>query len=82
MPLPDFHPAVAGWFSDRFGTPTPVQAGAWPAIHAGRPSRESRLTPTRPACASPASVTTGTPIQSASHVVVLCARIDMDEAAQ
>ncbi|MDH4022555.1 MAG: DEAD/DEAH box helicase, partial [Gammaproteobacteria bacterium] len=36
MPPPDFHPAVAGWFSDRFGTPTPVQAGAWPAIQAGR----------------------------------------------
>ena len=36
MPLPDFHPAVAGWFSDRFGEPTPVQAGAWPAILAGR----------------------------------------------
>ena len=36
MPLADFHPAVAGWFSDRFGAPTPVQAGAWPAIQAGR----------------------------------------------
>ena len=36
MPLPDFHPAIAGWFSDRFGVPTPVQAGAWPAILAGR----------------------------------------------
>ena len=36
MPPPDFHPAVAGWFADRFGAPTPVQAGAWPAIQAGR----------------------------------------------
>jgi ATP-dependent Lhr-like helicase len=36
MPLSDFHPAVAGWFSARFGAPTPVQAGAWPAILAGR----------------------------------------------
>jgi len=36
MPPTDFHPAVAGWFRDRFGTPTPVQAGAWPAIQAGR----------------------------------------------
>ena len=36
MPPPDFHPAVAGWFADRFGSPTPVQAGAWPAIQAGR----------------------------------------------
>ncbi len=36
MPTPEFHPAVAGWFSDRFGTPTPVQAGAWPAIQARR----------------------------------------------
>ncbi|MGH9435517.1 MAG: DEAD/DEAH box helicase, partial [Terriglobia bacterium] len=31
-----FHPAVAGWFGRRFGTPTPVQEAAWPAIHAGR----------------------------------------------
>ena len=36
MPLNAFHPAVAGWFSDRFGAPTPVQARAWPAIQAGR----------------------------------------------
>ncbi|MEO7386301.1 MAG: DEAD/DEAH box helicase [Gammaproteobacteria bacterium] len=36
MPPTDFHPAVAGWFSARFGTPTPVQARAWPAIQAGR----------------------------------------------
>jgi ATP-dependent Lhr-like helicase len=31
-----FHPAVAAWFAARFGTPTPVQAGAWPAIRARR----------------------------------------------
>jgi len=36
MPPTDFHPAVAGWFGARFGTPTPVQARAWPAIQAGR----------------------------------------------
>ncbi len=36
MLAPEFHPAVAGWFRDRFGTPTPVQAGAWPAIQAGQ----------------------------------------------
>jgi ATP-dependent Lhr-like helicase len=36
MPPTDFHPAVAGWFSARFGAPTPVQAAAWPAIQAGR----------------------------------------------
>ncbi|WP_284619068.1 DEAD/DEAH box helicase [Aquabacterium humicola] len=28
LPLP-FHPAVAGWFLDRFGQPTEVQARAW-----------------------------------------------------
>jgi ATP-dependent Lhr-like helicase len=32
----DFHPAVAAWFAARFGTPTPVQARAWPAIRARR----------------------------------------------
>jgi ATP-dependent Lhr-like helicase len=31
-----FHPAVAGWFTQRFGVPTPVQAAAWPAIRARR----------------------------------------------
>ena len=31
-----FHPAVAAWFSRRFGVPTPAQAQAWPAIHAGQ----------------------------------------------
>ena len=31
-----FHPAVAAWFADRFAAPTPAQAQAWPAIHAGR----------------------------------------------
>ncbi len=31
-----FHPAVAGWFADSFAAPTPAQAEAWPAIHAGR----------------------------------------------
>jgi ATP-dependent helicase Lhr and Lhr-like helicase len=30
-----FHPAVATWFGQQFGTPTPAQAQAWPAIKAG-----------------------------------------------
>ena len=36
MPLADFHPAVADWFRAAFAAPTPAQAGAWPAIRAGR----------------------------------------------
>jgi ATP-dependent Lhr-like helicase len=31
-----FHPAVAAWFANRFGAPTPAQAQAWPSIQAGR----------------------------------------------
>jgi ATP-dependent Lhr-like helicase len=31
-----FHPAVATWFADRFTSPTPAQARAWPAIKAGQ----------------------------------------------
>ena len=31
-----FHPAVAGWFAERFAAPTASQAQAWPAIKAGR----------------------------------------------
>jgi ATP-dependent Lhr-like helicase len=31
-----FHPAVANWFADRFATPTPAQASAWPAIKGGQ----------------------------------------------
>ncbi len=31
-----FHPAVASWFAKTFLAPTPAQAGAWPAIKAGR----------------------------------------------
>jgi ATP-dependent Lhr-like helicase len=31
-----FHPVVANWFADRFTSPTPAQAGAWPAIKAGQ----------------------------------------------
>ncbi len=38
MPLSDFHPAVANWFSAHFDQPTEVQARAWPAIRAGQPS--------------------------------------------
>ena len=37
MDLSDlFHPAVANWFADRFTSPTPAQAKAWPAIKAGQ----------------------------------------------
>jgi ATP-dependent Lhr-like helicase len=28
-------PALAPWFAQRFGTPTPIQCLAWPAVHAG-----------------------------------------------
>ncbi|MDX1722860.1 MAG: DEAD/DEAH box helicase [Pseudomonas sp.] len=34
--LAAFHPAVAAWFHQRFGAPTPAQVAAWPAIGAGR----------------------------------------------
>ena len=36
MPLSNFHPAVQAWFDRAFPAPTPAQAAAWPAIHAGR----------------------------------------------
>jgi ATP-dependent Lhr-like helicase len=36
MPLNEFHPAVAAWFVQRFGTPTEPQVRAWPEIRAGR----------------------------------------------
>jgi ATP-dependent helicase Lhr and Lhr-like helicase len=36
MPLHDFHPAVSAWFEATFPAPTSAQAGAWPAIRAGR----------------------------------------------
>src|SRR5437763_12959514 len=31
-----FHPAVAAWFSGRFGAPTEPQRRAWPSIREGR----------------------------------------------
>lgn len=31
-----FHPAVAGWFTRQFGTPTEPQQLGWPAIQSGR----------------------------------------------
>jgi ATP-dependent Lhr-like helicase len=34
--LESFHPAVAAWFTRTFDAPTQAQAGAWPAIQAGR----------------------------------------------
>jgi ATP-dependent Lhr-like helicase len=36
MPLSGFHPAVARWFRDRLGQPTPAQAQGWEAIRSGR----------------------------------------------
>jgi ATP-dependent Lhr-like helicase len=36
MPLLEFHPAVASWFSSVFPAPTAAQAAAWPAIRSGR----------------------------------------------
>ena len=36
MTSASFHPAVAGWFNERFAAPTPAQADAWPAIMAGQ----------------------------------------------
>mgnify|MGYP002377939405 CR=1 FL=1 len=35
-PLDAFHPAVAGWFRQRFAAPTAAQAAAWPAIRSGQ----------------------------------------------
>jgi ATP-dependent Lhr-like helicase len=35
MPLDNFHPAVARWFSSQFPAPTGPQLAAWPAIAAG-----------------------------------------------
>jgi ATP-dependent helicase Lhr and Lhr-like helicase len=36
MPLTRFHPLIAEWFQASVGTPTDVQAEAWPAIQSGR----------------------------------------------
>ncbi|MGO9835019.1 MAG: DEAD/DEAH box helicase [Polyangiaceae bacterium] len=36
MPLSSFHPAVAAWFTERLGEPTPAQLQGWPAIRAGQ----------------------------------------------
>ncbi len=33
--LAPFHPAVAGWFRDRLGQPSPAQAQGWAAIRTG-----------------------------------------------
>src|SRR3989449_6998968 len=35
MPLSLFHPVIANWFGERFGSPTDVQARSWPAIASG-----------------------------------------------
>ena len=36
MPLTRFHPLIAEWFQAAVGSPTDVQAEAWPAIQSGR----------------------------------------------
>jgi ATP-dependent Lhr-like helicase len=36
LPLAPFHPAVARWFSERIGAPSPPQAEGWPRIQSGR----------------------------------------------
>jgi ATP-dependent Lhr-like helicase len=33
--LDRFHPTVAAWFRERFGTPSPPQEQGWPPIHSG-----------------------------------------------
>ena len=35
MPLTHFHPVIAEWFHQKFGTPTEVQVASWPAIMSG-----------------------------------------------
>ncbi|MEK6526190.1 MAG: DEAD/DEAH box helicase, partial [Nitrospirota bacterium] len=35
MALSLFHPIIAGWFRDRFGSPTDIQTRSWPAIATG-----------------------------------------------
>src|SRR5215469_15054779 len=34
--LDRFHPAVASWFREQFGEPTPAQRLGWPAIASGQ----------------------------------------------
>src|SRR5690348_14155556 len=34
----EFHPVIAEWFQQRFGSPTEPQIRGWPAIQAGRPT--------------------------------------------
>jgi ATP-dependent Lhr-like helicase len=36
MSLHAFHPAVARWFQEKIGQPTPAQAQGWEAIRSGR----------------------------------------------
>jgi len=35
MSAVSFHPAVASWFRDRLGEPTPPQREGWPLVQAG-----------------------------------------------
>ena len=32
----DFHPVIARWFEQKFGSPTEPQVRGWPAIQAGK----------------------------------------------
>ena len=36
MPLSSFHPIIADWFQQRFGSPTAPQTAGWEAIRSGR----------------------------------------------
>ena len=36
MPLSAFHPAVARWFAEKLGEPTPPQVRGWPLIREGK----------------------------------------------
>src|SRR5437773_9927794 len=38
MDLFEFHPIVAQWFEEKFGTPTEPQLRGWPAIQSGAPT--------------------------------------------
>jgi len=35
VPLAQFHPVIARWFEEKFGSPTEPQARGWPAIRSG-----------------------------------------------
>ncbi len=43
MSLSRFHPLIAEWFTSSVGTPTDVQAQAWPAIQSSAASPDIKL---------------------------------------